>query len=215
MSTPSVLRAVGEALIASRERLNEADSTAGDGDLGITAASMGEALIALAPELDGVEPAAALRRIGLEIGARAPSTFGTLISLGLVGASRALGAADEAPDARLADPERAARLARAVESAIATRGKAARGGKTLLDALGPAADALGVAAEAGVSLAEAAALASLAALEGADDTAGMEPTMGRQAWLADRARGSVDAGALAVAIAFRAAADQLARGYEG
>jgi hypothetical protein len=37
----------------------------------------------------------------------------------------------------------------------------------------------------------------------------MEPTMGRQAWLADRSRGTPDPGALAVATAFAAAARAL------
>lgn len=207
MSTSSVVRAVGQALIEARDRLNEADSKAGDGDLGITAVAIGETLIGLAPELDGLEAAPALRRAGLEIGSRAPSTFGTLISMGLVGAARTLAA--EAPDAEATPAEAAARAAAAVESAITGKGRAARGGKTLLDALGPAADALRTAAEAGVSLSEAVALASLAAQNGADATAGMEPTMGRQAWLADRSRGTLDPGALAVAIAFAAAARRL------
>jgi hypothetical protein len=139
-----VVRAVAEVLIAARDQLNEADSKAGDGDLGITAVSIGEALLALAPELDGLEPAPALRRLGLEIGSRAPSTFGTLVSMGLVGASRTLAA--EAPDAEATPAEAAARAVRAVENAITAKGKAARGGKTLLDALGPAADALQTAA---------------------------------------------------------------------
>jgi dihydroxyacetone kinase len=213
VSTSSVVRAVGQALIDARDRLNEADSKAGDGDLGITAVTIGETLIALAPELDGLEAGPALRRVGLEIGAKAPSTFGTLISMGFVGASRTLAA--EAPDAEATPAEAAARVAAAVEQAITARGKAARGGKTLLDALGPAADALQTAAEAGVSLAEAAALATLAALEGADDTAAMEPTMGRQAWLADRSRGTPDPGAVAVATAFAAAARALAEDAAG
>jgi dihydroxyacetone kinase-like protein len=205
----SVLVAVGGRLRAAKDQLNEADSAAGDGDLGITADTIGRTLIELAPELAGLAPSAAMRRLGLEIGSRAPSTFGTLLSMGLVGASRAQAGLD-APDAVPTDAEVAARLTRAVETAIGARGKAGRGGKTLLDALGPAADALEAASAAGVSITEAFALASLAAYEGAEETRTMEPTMGRQAWLADRARGAIDPGALAVAIAFEAAARGLA-----
>lgn len=206
MSRSEIVRAVGEALIAAHGPLNEADSAAGDGDLGNTAVSIGEVLIALAPELDALEPAAALRRVGLDIGSRAPSTFGTLISMGLIGASRS---ATDAPDAEPTDTEAAARLARAVESAITTRGKGARGGKTLLDALGPAVDALTMAAAEGSSLADAVAEAARAARHGADSTKDLEPTMGRQAWLSDRARGTPDPGALAVTVAFEAAATAL------
>jgi dihydroxyacetone kinase len=207
MSASQILRAVGQALIASSDRLNEADSAAGDGDLGITAVSIGETLIGLSHEIDGLEPAVALRRIGLEIGSSAPSTFGTLISMGLIGASRAAG---EAPDAEPTPTQLAADLARAVEASIAKRGKAERGGKTLLDALGPAADALGAAAAAGTALPEALGLAAAAAEAGADATRALEPSMGRQAWLADRARGTVDPGALAIAIALRAASEAAA-----
>ena len=208
MSTSAVVRAVGQALVAAHGRLNEADSAAGDGDLGNTAVSIGDVLIALAPEIDGVDPAVAMRRVGLEIGSRAPSTFGSLLSMGLIGAGLTVAAGP--PDAEPTDVQLAAQLVRAVETAIATRGNASRGGKTLLDALGPAADGLQAAAEAGVSLLEGFSLAMLAACEGVEETRGMEPTMGRQAWLSDRARGTVDPGALAVAIAFEAAARALA-----
>jgi len=210
VSSPAeVLAAVGEALRAAKDRLNEVDSAAGDGDLGITADAIGRTLIDLAPEVGGLAPAAALRRLGTEIGSRAPSTFGTLLSMGLIGAERAEANLD-APDAEPTAAEAAARLTRAVETTITARGKASRGGKTLLDALGPAADALETAAEAGVTLAEGLALASLAAFEGAESTRDMEPTMGRQAWLAERARGAIDPGALAVAIALQAASAALA-----
>src|SRR3954454_25254582 len=117
MTRSSVLRRVGEALIAARYELNTADSAAGDGDLGNTAATIGETLIALAPNVEGLDVVPALRRIGMEIGSRAPSTFGTLISIGLVGAARSL-AAGEGPDAEPTGSEDAPRFARAVEAAI-------------------------------------------------------------------------------------------------
>src|SRR3954463_2003423 len=111
MTRSSVLRRVGEALIAARDELNTADSAAGDGDLGNTAATIGETLIALAPDVEGLDAVPALRRIGTEIGSRAPSTFGTLISIGLVGAARSL--SEQAPDAEPTAAEEAARFARA------------------------------------------------------------------------------------------------------
>jgi dihydroxyacetone kinase len=209
MSAPDVVRAVGHALVAARDRLNEADSAAGDGDLGNTAVAIGETLIDLASGVDAADPVATLRKVGLEIGSRAPSTFGTLVSLGLIGASRA---SAEAPDAEPTPTELGAELARAMEASISRRGKAARGGKTLLDALGPAADALHAAAVSGTPLGEALANAAAAAETGAEATRNLEPTMGRQAWLADRARGTTDPGAIAIAIAFRAASEALTAG---
>ena len=128
--------------------------------------------------------------------------------MGLVGASRATA---DAPDAEPTTAELAAQLTRAVEASIATRGKAARGGKTLLDALGPAADALHTGRPNPACRSPTRWPSPRRRLEaGAQAARDLEPTMGRQAWLSDRARGTVDAGALAVAIAFRAAADALA-----
>ncbi len=207
MNETDFLRAVAAALVASQDRLNEADSAAGDGDLGITVATIGRVLDELAPGVAGVDPPVALRQLGLAIGARASSTFGTLISLGLIGAARGpAGPDDESPVAA------AARLGRAVETAISTRGKAARGAKTLLDALGPAVDAMEAVAARGGSLPEAVAEAARAASDGAEATRTMAPTIGRQAWLAGRAEGTVDPGAMAIALAFAAAADALASG---
>src|SRR4051795_6691644 len=119
MTRSDVVRAIAAGLIAARDPLNEADSAAGDGDLGITASSIGDVLNALAPELDALEPAAALRKAGLEIGAKAPSTFGTLVSLGLVGASRNVGDLAGVPA-----PTAVARIVRAIYEAIVARGRA-------------------------------------------------------------------------------------------
>jgi len=197
------LESIGRALIATRDRLNEADSAAGDGDLGITVEAIGRTLIELAPGLIGLTPEAALRQFGMEVGGRAPSTFGTLLSMGLIGASRSPAVPDEPAVSTTA------RLLRAVETTIATRGKTKRGDKTLLDALGPAADSVELAATNRASVASAVATAAVAAHDGAEATRALEPTVGRQAWLADRARGSVDPGALAIALAFAAANEAL------
>ena len=79
----------------------------------------------------------------------------------------------------------------------------------MLDAIGPAAEALREAAASGATPADAARLAAAAADAGAVSTVDMEPTVGRSAWLADRARGHEDAGARLVAMALASAAAHL------
>ena len=83
------------------------------------------------------------------------------------------------------------------------------GDRTMLDALRPAVDAFRAAIERGEPLPGAARAAATAAGDGAAATASMTPTVGRAAWLGDRARDHEDAGARLVAMAFDAAAAHL------
>jgi hypothetical protein len=64
----------------------------------------------------------------------------------------------------------------------------------------PAADAAADAARDGADLAQTASAAAGAAALDADQTAEMEPQVGRAGWIGERARGAPDAGAVAWAI---------------
>ena len=95
----AVLVAVGEALRAAKDQLNEADivrpATATSASLPTPS---GGRWSSSRRSWRRSGPAAAMRRLGMEIGSRAPSTFGTLLSMGLIGAARAEAGLD-APDA--------------------------------------------------------------------------------------------------------------------
>ena len=195
-----VVAAVAAALVEARDRLNELDGAAGDGDLGLTAGRAAEALVEIAPTLDGLEPAAAARAIGMALARRAPSTGGTLIAFACLAAGK-VDASGLAPGLRAL-----AALLEAARDEVATRGKVAAGDRTMLDALAPAAAAVRASADAGGTIAAALADAATAADAGAIATADMAATTGRAGWLADRARGHEDAGARLVAIVFAAAA---------
>ena len=201
----ALLVAAAEALSEHRDELNRMDGVAGDGDLGLTVAAGAAALVALAPSLTDLPEAEAIRKAGMEIARRAPSTGGTLIAFGFLAAAKA----GVDPDAPVL--ERAAAYLDAAADAIAERGGVAPGDRTMLDALRPAADAIRTAADAGSSIAEASDAAARAAADGASATASMDAKVGRAGWLADRASGHVDAGAHLVALAFEAASARLAR----
>lgn len=186
------------------ELLNRLDGTAGDGDLGITLTRAAEAMAAVADDASGLAPGAAVRRLGRAVASGAPSTGGTLLAFALMAA----GAAD---DPARTPAERVALGLDAARRAIAERGQVAPGDRTMLDALGPAADAFAAAVTAGATLADAAQAAADAAEAGARATATMEPTVGRAGWLKDRARGNEDAGARLVALVAAAAAHRAAR----
>ena len=92
---------------------------------------------------------------------------------------------------------------------VAERGKAAPGDKTMLDALGPAADAAAAAVAAHCSLCETLDRAADAAEAGAAATATLIARKGRAGTLGERSRGHQDAGATSTALMIRAAAETL------
>jgi dihydroxyacetone kinase len=199
-----LVQVIATDLSQRRDELNRLDAVAGDGDLGVTVATGARALLDLAPELESLSEAEAIRRCGTEIARRAPSTGGTLVAFALIAAAKASVDPDASPVSRSA-----AYLEAAAES-VAARGKVGPGDRTMLDALRPAAEAIRRAADSGESGAAAVEAAARAAEEGARATASMAAKVGRAGWLADRAAGHEDAGARLVALAFRAATDPAA-----
>ena len=198
-SIGEVVVAVAGGLTEARDLLNRLDGVAGDGDLGLTAGRAAEALVELAPSLDGLSAAEALKSVGMTLAKRAPSTGGTLIAFACLAAARV--EPDEGQPAAAAIADRLD----AAAGEIARRGKVGPGDRTMLDALAPAAAAFRAAAAAGSAVAACLAAAAAAADAGSTSTVAMEPTTGRAAWLADRARGHEDAGARLVAIILEAA----------
>jgi dihydroxyacetone kinase len=83
---------------------------------------------------------------------------------------------------------------------VAELGGAARGDRTMLDALLPAAEALQNAANTGRSASDALRSAADNAANGARSTANMKPRRGRSSYLGERVLGHPDPGAEAVAI---------------
>ena len=196
----ALVRAVATDLLDRKDELNRLDGVAGDGDLGLTVSTGARALLELAPTLEKMSEAEAIRRCGTEIARRAPSTGGTLIAFAFMAAAKA----PVEPGATAL--ERAAAYLGEAADTIAQRGQVALGDRTMLDALRPAADAVRASADRGDDAAAAASAAARAADEGAAATASMAAKVGRAGWLADRAAGHEDAGARLVAMAIGAAA---------
>jgi dihydroxyacetone kinase len=195
-----LLVAVAAALAAERDVLNRLDGVAGDGDLGVTVSLASDAIADVAADIRGMPTPDALGRVGTEIARRAPSTSGTLAAFAFLAAGR-IGAVD-ALDAGA----RAVPYLEAAALSIKQRGKVAVGDRTMLDALAAGVDAFRSAVERGDTLDVAVLAAATTADGAAAATASMPATVGRAAWLGDRARGNEDAGARLVAMAFEAAA---------
>ena len=99
-------------------------------------------------------------------------------------------------------------MLRASIAGIKARGKSDVGDKTLLDALVPAVDALEERVGAGDDAAAALRAAATVARERAEATRSMQAMRGRASYTGERSIGTLDAGAVAVAVMFEALADQ-------
>jgi phosphoenolpyruvate---glycerone phosphotransferase subunit DhaL len=198
-----------DGVVAARDELTRLDALAGDGDLGETLATGFTAVRNLLESGEFEDVGAMLTAVGRELGRRAPSTLGTL----LAGAFGRMGTQSRGLQA-LGPAQFAAALGAAV-TAVADRGGAAVGQRTVLDAMEPSARAANQAAAAGSGMAEVAASAARAAQEGTVESAALEPQVGRAAWIGARVIGEPDAGATAWAVLMEAFAASVARESAG
>ncbi|KVO87372.1 dihydroxyacetone kinase family protein [Burkholderia ubonensis] len=191
------LHAVARTLIDNEATLAELDAAAGDGDLGASMHRAAQAILEL-PDAAYGTPAGALAALGAALRRAIAGSSGPFYATALLRASRRLADVAE-PSAR----DWATAFRCAVES-IGELGGARAGDRTMLDALVPAVDAFDRALEDDRNGAAAWAVAVEAAKRGAQETARMTPRAGRASYLGERAIGTPDGGAVAVAYWLRA-----------
>jgi dihydroxyacetone kinase-like protein len=176
-----------ELVAKNEDELRDLDSAIGDGDLGITvsrgAQAARQSMAALPP---GSTPSEVIRTLATAIASANPSSFAALVATGLLAASRSVAGNESLTKAD------AVTMAQQAVPAIAKRGKAEIGDKTVLDALVPSIAAL----EASTSDGALAAMIA-AARKGIDDTAQSVSRKGRAAWQGERTIGHPDPGATA------------------
>src|SRR5271167_3724732 len=139
-------RRVATALKADQAMFTELDQAVGDGDLGVTAVKLAEALESAAGQGGGADLGKFLAQTGMALNRAAPSTMGTLMATALMQAGKTVMGKE------LLDVADLPRLLRAATEGVQARGKASLGDKTLLDALQPASEAFAAAISAGESL---------------------------------------------------------------
>jgi len=192
-ATEQVVRTIAETAIENERYFGDLDAVVGDGDFGYSLARGFEKLLEGWDELDRSNAGAFLKRTGMVIASRIGGTSGPLWGTAFIRAGAAAG------DAELTGEQAVAMLRAAIEG-IKARGQSDVGDKTLLDALVPMTDRLEASLAGGASIQEAIRAAAAAAREAADATSGMVAKRGRAAYTGERSRGSVDAGATAVAV---------------
>ncbi|HEY7314817.1 MAG TPA: dihydroxyacetone kinase subunit DhaL [Gemmataceae bacterium] len=190
----AAIRAAANVLIAAAPRLTQMDQMVGDGDLGISLERGARAVLAALPAYPLDDPAATLHALAMTLQGALGGTSGPLYAAFLLRAAGRLrqGGADEL--------RTWAEAFTAGCAAVAELGGAARGDRTMLDALLPAAEALQTGADAGRSASDALRSAADAAANGARSTANMKPRRGRSSYLGDRVLGHPDPGAEAVTV---------------
>jgi dihydroxyacetone kinase/dihydroxyacetone kinase-like protein len=182
-----VVQTIAKTAVANEKYFGELDAVVGDGDFGYSLARGFEKLLEGWDGLDRSDAGTFLKRSGMVIASRIGGTSGPLWGTAFL---RAGGAAGSGVVAML----------RAAIEGIKARGQSDVGDKTLLDALVPFTDQLERSLAEGAGDAEALRAATAACRQAADATAAMVAKRGRAAYTGERSRGSVDAGATAVAV---------------
>lgn len=200
-----VVRRIAQTAVDNEARFSELDSVVGDGDFGFSLARGFEKVLAEFDGLDRSSPGVFLKKVALIITSRCGGTSGPIWGTAFLRAGASLA------DRRALTGSDVVLLLRAAFNGIAQRGGAALGDKTLLDALGPFIDRFE--AELGAGSTAEALLALERAVESAESaaeaTANLVAKRGRAAYTGERSRGTLDPGAVAVAVVARDVAQSL------
>ena len=196
-ATRARLIAGADAVVAAKDRLTEADRDIGDGDHGL---GMARGFTAAAQALKAKDAATIgdlFKAAGMAIMSKAGGASGAVFGSFFIGAAKSLDS----------DTLSGADLAAALDSglaAVTSRGGAAPGDKTVIDALVPAIER---AKGAGDDIAVAASAAAEGAADGVEATRDMVAKTGKARSLGERSLGYIDPGALSFAIFIAAFAD--------
>jgi dihydroxyacetone kinase-like protein len=184
-----------------RDELTALDAAIGDGDHGI---NMDRGCAAVLQRLEETPPddlGALCKLVGTTLISTVGGASGPLYGTAFLRMGAALAGKSAAREEDLG-----AALAAAYEG-LAARGRSARGEKTMLDAFGPALDALQAARVDGQPLREAVAAAAREAEAGMRATIPLQATKGRASYLGAGSVGHQDPGATSTAIFFQTLAE--------
>ena len=189
-----VMTTIITTCLDNEKYFGDLDSVVGDGDFGYSLARGFEKLQAQYGELDRTDIGTFLKRVGMLVTSRIGGTSGPIWGTGFMRAGMTAGATASL------DGTAVVAMLRSAIAGIMARGGAELGDKTLLDALVPMTDSIEESVAAGLSSDEVLDRAAVVTRAAADATAELVAKRGRAAYTGERSRGSVDAGATAVAV---------------
>jgi dihydroxyacetone kinase-like protein len=181
------LQNCAETFVAHKDELTQLDAAIGDADHGANMARGFTAVKGKLGDLEGKDIGAIFKAVAMTLISTVGGASGPLYGTFFLQAATTANGKNE-----LTEPELAASFSAGLQG-LMSRGKAAVGEKTMVDALVPAVEALKAAN--GESLGEALALAVAAAKKGADSTIPLVAKKGRASYLGERSAGHLDPGA--------------------
>ena len=188
----AVLLQIADEIIKAKEELTEIDSKLGDGDMGM---SMEKGALALKKEVESFDKSEEnisrlLMTCAAAFNRAAPSTMGTLLSGGMIAIAKEVGNQKSLTMSQIVE------LPKTLANAIALRGKASVGDKTVLDALVPFSNTIKSVYDETKDIEKALTMATKAAYSGMESTKGIVAKTGRAKWLAERNMEYPDGGAV-------------------
>ena len=208
-TTESVVRTIADTILANEKYFCDLDGVVGDGDFGYSLARGFEIVLQEWDTIDRSTSGSFLKRVGMIIPSRVGGVSGVVWGTAFLRAGMTAGAKNELT------PEDVIAMFRSAIEGIKKRGEAELGDKTLLDALAPAVDELEKSFKNGSDAAAALDAAAVVARQSAEATRPMLAKRGRAAYTGERSIGSLDAGAVAVAVLFEAVAQDWKSGSAG
>jgi dihydroxyacetone kinase phosphoprotein-dependent L subunit len=196
-----VVRTIATVAVENEKYFGDLDAVVGDGDFGYSMARGFELVLRDWDGFDRADIGTFLKKIAVVITSRIGGTSGPIWGTAFLRAGATAGAVTKL------EPAQVVAMLRASIEGIKARGRSDVGDKTLLDALVPAVDTIEEQIGQGHDTAATLRAAALTAREQAEATRPMQAMRGRASYTGERSIGTLDAGAVAVAVMFEALAD--------
>ena len=196
----NVVHTIATTAVANEKYFGDLDSVVGDGDFGYSMARGFELVISGWDDFDRTDIGTFLKKVAVMITSRIGGTSGPIWGTAFLRAGTTAGAVTELDAAQIVA------MLRAAAEGIKARGKSDLGDKTLLDALIPATDSIERSLADGLDAQATLAAAAQVARDSAEATRSMVAKRGRASYTGERSIGTLDAGAVGVAVMFAAVA---------
>jgi dihydroxyacetone kinase/dihydroxyacetone kinase-like protein len=188
-----VVKTIAQTAVDNEKYFGDLDAVVGDGDFGYSLARGFEKVLEQWDSIDRTDSGTFLKKTGMIISSRIGGTSGPIWGTAFLRAGTTAGSDD-------VDAEKAVAMLRNAIEGIKARGQSDVGDKTLLDALVPLTDRLEQEIKNGSDARTVLAAVSATTREAAEATSALIAKRGRASYTGERSIGSVDAGAMAVAV---------------